>query len=144
MKFAHSFVAIELLTFCKNVKTILLLKRALGIPYVNRIDFFIFFVYIKTFRKKIGFCILMKIIMTAIIERQRARFYIHKKQKLRNVFIYKKPDTFQKSRQFPLRFYIQKSIHFNLRDFSWNFLKLAFIFKKHDTLRHVTFLYTKR
>ena len=36
---------------------------------------------------------------------------------LRDVFIYKKPDTFQKARQFPLRFYIQKAVHFTLRDF---------------------------
>ena len=80
--------------------------------------FFLLFVYIKPFRKKIGFCICMEIIMTSIIERQRVRFYIHKKQKkMRNVFIYKKLDTFQKARQFPLRFYIQKVIHFTLRDF---------------------------
>ena len=38
-----------------------------------------------------------------------------------NHFILKKPDTYQKTRQFPLRFYIQKSIHFTLRDLSWNF-----------------------
>ena len=56
--------------------------------------------------------------MTAIIERQRARFYIQKKQnKFPTVFIYKNPDTFQKARQFPLRFYIQKAIHLALRDF---------------------------
>ena len=48
--------------------------------------------------------------MTAIIERQHGK-------KLLNVFIFKKPDTFQKARQFPLRFYIQKSIHLTLRDF---------------------------
>ena len=53
---------------------ILLLKRALGIPYVTRIDFFCF-LYIKKFRKKFGFCIWKKITMTAIIERQRARLY---------------------------------------------------------------------
>ena len=53
----------------------------------------------------------MKITMTAIIERQRARLYAQKTKKIRNVFISKKPDTFQKARQFPLRFYIQ------LRDF---------------------------
>ena len=36
--------------------------------------------------------------------------HINKKQKtLRNVFIYKKADTFQKARQFPLRFYIKTS-----------------------------------
>ena len=64
----------------------------------------------------------MKITMTASIEKRRARF-IHKKQrKLWNIFMYKNPETFQKARQFPFRFYIQKAIHFTLRDFSWNFL----------------------
>ena len=61
--------------------------------------------------------ILMKIMMTAIIERQGARLYTQKAKKLPNVFIYKKPDTFQKARQFPLRFFIQKAIHFALWDF---------------------------
>ena len=56
--------------------------------------------------------------MTAIIERQRARLYKQKAKELLNVFIYKRPDTFQKARQFPLGFYIQKAIHFTLRDFS--------------------------
>ena len=59
----------------------------------------------------------MKITMTAIIERQRARLYTQKAKKLLNIFIYKKLDTFQKARQFPLRFYIQKAIHLTLRDF---------------------------
>ena len=59
----------------------------------------------------------MKITMTAMIERQRARLYTQKQKKLRNVFIYKNPDTFQKARQFPLRFYIQKAMHLTLEDF---------------------------
>ena len=58
----------------------------------------------------------MLITMTPIRKRQRARFYINKKQnKLRNgyIYIFKKEDTFQKARQlFELRFYTQ---------FSWNF-----------------------
>ena len=83
----------------------------------------------------------MKITMTAIIERQRARLYTQKAKKMRNVYIFKNSDTFQKARQFPLRFYIQKAIHLTLRDFR-EFSKLAFIYKKHDTLRYVTFLYT--
>ena len=59
----------------------------------------------------------MKITMTAIIERQRARLYTQKGKKLANIVIYKKQDTFQKARKFPLRFYIQKAIHLTLRDF---------------------------
>ena len=41
---------------------------------------------------------------------------------LRDIFIYKNPDTLKEARQFALRF---------------------FIYKKHDTLRYVTFLYAK-
>ena len=63
----------------------------------------------------------MKFSMNAIIERQSARFYIQKAKKLLKVFVYKNPDTFQKGRQFPLRFYTQKAIHFTLRDFDENF-----------------------
>ena len=36
---------------------------------------------------------------------------------MRNVFIYKKLDTSQKARQFPLRFCIKKFIHLTLQDF---------------------------
>ena len=57
--------------------------------------FFWLFVNIKTFRKKIGFCIIMKITMTAIIERQRARLYT------------------QKAKKIAKRFYIQKARHFS-------------------------------
>ena len=52
----------------------------------------------------------MKIAMTAIIKRQRACFMYTKIKIICETFLYaKKPDTFQKSRQFPSRFYIQKS-----------------------------------
>ena len=59
----------------------------------------------------------MKITMTAIIDRQRARVHTQKAKKLPNVFIYKKRDTFQKAGQFPLCFYKQKAIHLTLRGF---------------------------
>ena len=55
--------------------------------------------------------------MTAIIEKQRARLFTQKAKKLRNVFMDKKPDTFQKARQFPLHFNLQKAIHLTSRDF---------------------------
>ena len=45
--------------------------------------------------------------MTVIRKRQRARLYIYKKGQMRNVFIYKNPDTLQKARQFTLRCYIK-------------------------------------
>ena len=78
--------------------------------------------------------------------RKTTRTYTQRAKKNRNVFIYKKPDIFQKSRQFLLRFYIQKAIHLTLRDFheifevgiyikkAWHFaLHEVFIYKKQDT-----------
>ena len=57
----------------------------------------------------------MKITMTANDERQRARLYAQKAKNC-ETFLYKKLDTFQKARQFPLRFYIQKTIHSQTAD----------------------------
>ena len=60
------------------------------------------------------------------------------------IYIYKKHDTLQKSKQFQLRFYLQKSRHFPLCNFLWNFWNwLIHIYKKYHTLHYVTFLYTK-
>ena len=84
----------------------------------------------------------MKITMTAVIERQRTRSYIHKKPKNLPNVLYKKPDTFQKARQFPLSFFIQKAIHLTLRDFH-EIIELGIIYKYHHTLHCVTFLCTK-
>ena len=44
--------------------------------------------------------------------RKTKHTFLYLKKKMRNVSIHKKLDTLQKSRQFPLRFYIQKAIHF--------------------------------
>ena len=52
-----------------------------------------------------------------MIERQCASLYTQKGKQLRNVFMYKKPDTFQKARPFMLRFNIQKAIHLMLQEF---------------------------
>ena len=73
----------------------------------------------------------MKITIIAMIERQRARFYIHKNpKKMRNGFIYKKPDTFQKARQFLLRFCIYKKPYTLRYGIFHNFLfNLAFNFR---------------
>ena len=71
--------------------------------------------------------------------------YVQKAKKCETfIYIYKKPHTFQKSRQFALLFYSQKSGHFTLRDFSCIFFYWhLYIYIKHDTLRYVTFLYPK-
>ena len=73
--------------------------------------------------------------------KDNANVYIQKAKKLLNIFIYKKPDTFQKARQFPLRFYIQKGIQLTLRDFHEIFEVGIYIQKAwHFALRHV-FIY---
>ena len=61
----------------------------------------------------------MNITMTAITKRQRTRFLYTKeaKKNCEMFFMYKTPDTFEKSKQFPLRFNIQKAIHLTLPDF---------------------------
>ena len=66
---------------------------------------------------------------------------IYKKQKVaKPLYKYKKWYTLQKSRKFALRFFSQKTIHFTLHDFSWNFWDWPlYISKKHDSLRLVTF-----
>ena len=62
--------------------------------------------------------------------RKTTRTLIHKKSKKHSeMFLYKKPDTFQKARQFPLRFYIQKAIHLTLRDFREIFEAVIYIQK---------------
>ena len=66
------------------------------------------------------------------------------KKKLRNVFIYKNPDTFQKARQFPLGFCIKKRYTLRygifMKFWSWHFyaksmtlyVTWSFIYKKLD------------
>ena len=104
----------------KYKKTILLLKRALSIPYVNRIVFYLFLCILKTFRKKIGFCIWIKL-QWLQSSKDNAYVYIHKnKNKVLNVFTYENPDTFQKARQFPLRFNT-KTHTLDVTGFSCNF-----------------------
>ena len=61
--------------------------------------------------------------ITATSRRQRAWLYKYKNTKNCEMFIniFRNPDTWQKVRQFALRFYLHKAKHFPLSDFSWNF-----------------------
>ena len=68
--------------------------------------------------------------------------YIYKNKKIKGFYI-QNPDTLQKLRQFALSF-IYKISETLLYAIFHEKLKLAFIYKNHDTLRSVTFLYTKR
>ena len=97
IKFTHSFVAIELLTFCKKYKkTILLLKRALGIPYVNRIDFLIF-VYINVSQK--NWFLYMNENDDDCHHWKTTRTFIYTKAKNRETFIYTKIQKLCKKRE---------------------------------------------
>ena len=82
--------------------------------------------------------------MTTISERQRARYYIYKRQNKFETFIYiQKSRHFAKSKTICVTFLFTKIHTLHVTQFSMGFLKLAFIYKNQDTLRYVTFLYTK-
>ena len=78
--------------------------------------------------------------MTPISERQRER-----KAKKCETFIYiQKSGHFEKRKTICVTFYSQKTRHFKLRNFSWNVWNWhLYLYKKHETMRYVTFLYTK-
>ena len=97
-------------------------------------------------RDLVGTGFLRECVGPTISKRQCTRFYIYKSQKKPNNFIYKKPDTLQKSRQFPLRFYIQNKDTLRYTIFheifevgiyiqkAWQFaLREVLIYKKPDT-----------
>ena len=98
--------------------------------------FFLLHVYIKTFRKKIGFCIWMKITTT--------RTFIYTKSKKNcQMFLYTKSRTlFKKLDNFRYVFIYKKPYTWRYGIFM-KFLKLAFTYKKHDTLGYVTFFIQK-
>ena len=86
----------------------------------------------------------MKITITAIIERQRARFYIRKKfKKIAERFYIQRAIHFSKSKTITVAFLYPKSNSLYVAGFFMKFLKLAFIFKKNYALGYVTLLYTK-
>ena len=79
-------------------------------------------------------------------QRKTTRTFLYtKRKKLRKVYIYiQKAGQFAKSKTISVTFLYTKSMTFiKLMQFFLKILKLAFIYKKHDTLRDVTFLYSK-
>ena len=70
--------------------------------------------------------------------------YIQKQKILKRLYIYKNLNTFQKSRQVVLGFYSKKLQILYITQLSWNFwIWHLYIYKNHDYLRYVKFLYTK-
>ena len=81
--------------------------------------------------------------MTAISERQSARFYICKNPKKCETFLYAKPQTFcKKQDNFRYVFIYKKQDTLRYAIFM-KFLKLTFLYKKHDPLRYLTFYIQK-
>ena len=80
--------------------------------------------------------------MTAIGERQRAPLYIYKKEKIAKRFYIEKARHLKKSKTISVPYLYTKSKTLHVTRFVMTFLKLAFIYKKHDNLHYVTFLCT--
>ena len=76
---------------------------------------------------------LMKVTMTNIIERQGARFIYTNGKKIAKQFNIQKYRHLAKSKAICVTFYIKEARYFMVCNFSWNFSKLAFMYKKYDT-----------
>ena len=125
--FAHNFVAIESLTFSIMQDSIFIAQESsqyLGFkinPYVNRNGFFTSCKYKHVLQIKLLFAYTWKYNDCHQQTTTCTFLYIQKAKQMRNVFIYNNLENFQKVRQLPLRFYIQKAGHFTLHNFSWKF-----------------------
>ena len=80
--------------------------------------------------------------MIFISEIKRVRCYKQKSKILQNVFIYKNPRHFVKSKTISVTFVCTNSQALCITQCFMRILKLAFVYLKHNTLRYVTFLYT--
>ena len=80
--------------------------------------------------------------MTAISERQRAHLYIQKAKKSETFYI-QKARHFAKSNTISVTFLYTKSKTLYVTLFVMKFLKVALLYKNHDTLHYVAFLYSK-
>ena len=85
----------------------------------------------------------MKISVTSISKRQHARFYIYKKRKNTKRFYIQKARHSAKSKTISVTFLYTKIMTLYVKQILMKFLKLAFIYKNHDTLGYATFIYIK-
>ena len=76
--------------------------------------------------------------------RKKTRKFIYTKSNFfAKCFYIQKARHFSKSWTISVKFLYIESYTFHVTGFFMKILRLAFIYKKHDTLRYVTFLYTK-
>ena len=85
----------------------------------------------------------MKIIITTIIERQCAPLYIYRKQNNYETFYNTESQTLFKNQDYFCYVLYTKSKTIYVTQFFMKMFNSEFIYKKHDTLRYITFLYTK-
>ena len=77
--------------------------------------------------------------------RKATRTFLYtQKAKICETFLYSKSQTLFKKLDNSRNVFIDKKRYTLRYGIFMKFLKFAFIFKKHDTLRYVTYLYTKR
>ena len=110
---------------------------------VRKQDYFIFLLLYKNVSQKNWFLYMNENYDECHHKKKCVRLYTIKAKKLLNVLYKKKAYIFQKARQFPLCFYIQKAIHLTLRDFH-EILEVGIYIQKalHFALRDV-FIYKK-
>ena len=76
-------------------------------------------------------------------EKGSMHVYIYKKIKIAKRFYIQKTGHFAKSKTISVKLVYIKSQTLYVTQCFMGFLDLALLYKKHDTLRYVTFLYTK-
>ena len=108
-------------------KTILLLTRALGIPYVNRIDFFAFCVHKNVSQKKWFLYINEDYNDFHDLKTMRTFLYTKKAQKIAKRFYIQKARHFLKSYTISDTFLYTKSHTLYVTGFFMKILRLAFI-----------------
>ena len=116
------------MTLCKSAKNHFIAQessRYFGffLP-VRKQDWFCFdFCAYKNFSQKKWIFIYECKFQWLLSARDNVHFFIFSKinKNAKRLYIHREQDTLQKARQFPLRFYIQKSWHFTSIDFLWNF-----------------------
>ena len=129
----HSFLAIELLTICKNAKNYFSAQENSRYSVRKQVWLFLPFCVYKNVLQKKGFCIWMKIMMTVIIKRQRARLYTQRETNYQT-FLYRKIQTlFKKLDNFRYVFIYKKQYTWHYEIFM-KFLKLAFEYTNSMTL----------
>ena len=142
IKFTHSFVAIELLNFCKNAKNYFIAQESSRYS-VRKQDWFLTFCVYKNVSQKNWFLYMYENYDDCHHRKTMDTFIYANSKKNCETFLYTKSQTlFKKLDNYRYVFKYKKPYTWRYGIFM-KILKFAFIYKNHDNLRYVTFLYTK-